>query len=79
MAADYPRNNIGPRDDVPEADRAEQQRDAIPRPDDDAVAPDEAADSAIAGDLEVDPLQADEADQIEQAIVVPDEEDYDRR
>ncbi|QGN32490.1 hypothetical protein [Microlunatus sp. Gsoil 973] len=72
MAAD------DPRDDIPEADRAEQERDAGPGfgvdPDDD-----DQAGSAIDDDLEIDPLNADEADQLEQAIAVPvDDEDYDQ-
>lgn len=64
-----------PRDDIPEADRAEQEREVFPAPDDDA--PDEAPKSGIE-DLDVDPLKADEADQIEQALSVPDEDDYDQ-
>jgi hypothetical protein len=68
MAAD------DPRDDIPEADRAEQERDAGPAFD---VEPDDETNSAIDDDLEIDPLKADEADQLEQAIVVPvDDEDY---
>lgn len=66
-----------PRDDIPEADRAEQQRDVVPPPDDDVIAPDDTADTEI-DDLEVDPLKADEADQIEQARSLPDDDGYDR-
>jgi hypothetical protein len=41
------------------------------------VEPDDETNSAIDDDLEIDPLKADEADQLEQAIVVPvDDEDY---
>lgn len=60
------------RDDIPEADRAEQERDVFPT--DDA---DDAPGSEIE-DLEVDPLKADEADQIEQALSVPVDDDYDQ-
>jgi hypothetical protein len=59
-----------PRDDVPEADRVEQERDVVPDLDDDA--PD-------FPEMEVDPLKADEADQIDQALTVPEDDDYDDR
>ncbi|MBO0813136.1 MAG: hypothetical protein J2P23_13975 [Microlunatus sp.] len=58
-----------PPDDVPEADRAEQLREAVP---------DDTADPELDDDLEIDPLKADEADQLEQAIVVPDDDEDDR-
>jgi hypothetical protein len=72
MAAD------DPRDDIPEADRAEQERDAVTgfqvEPDDEAQTT-----SAIDTDVDIDPLKADEADQLDQAIAVPvDDEDYEQ-
>lgn len=66
-----------PRDDVPEADRAEQQRDVVPTSDEETDA-EQTRQSEIDDDLEFDPLKADEADQIEQAIIVPDDDEYDR-
>jgi hypothetical protein len=62
-----------PGDDVPEADRIEQDRELHPHSGDDAtMVP--GADKII-----VDPLKANEADQLEQATPVPDEDDgYDR-
>lgn len=59
-----------PRDDVPEADRVEQERGIDDEPDEDAPEVPE---------IEVDPLKADEADQIEQALTVPDDDEYDDR
>lgn len=57
-----------PRDDLPEADRAEQQQVAWPD-----VTEDDA-------DLDVDPLKASEADQLDQARDVPhDDGDPDRQ
>jgi hypothetical protein len=62
-----------PGDDVPEAERTEQDRE-LPAysSDDGAVVP--GADKII-----VDPLEANEADQLEQATPVPDDDDgYER-
>lgn len=63
------------RDDVPEADRIEQELEV-------GAAPDESDDDAVvpgADKIIVDPIKADEADQLEQATPVPDEDDgYDR-
>lgn len=58
-----------PPDGVPEADRAEQLREAVPG---------DSADPTLDDDLEIDPLKADEADQLEQAIGVPDDDEDDR-
>ena len=53
------------RDEVPEADAYEQDQDAFPEADDDAVEPDRVSD---------DP-EAPEADAVEQAQAVPDEDE----
>lgn len=61
------RSQDDPRDDVPEADRAEQEREAWSDDlDDDSV---EGVDGGIVE--EVDPLKADEADQLDQLRDVP--------
>lgn len=64
-----------PRDDVPEADRAEQQREVFPDADQDQAAPDEVNEPALPDDLQVDPLKADEADQIDQSLIVPEDDE----
>lgn len=66
-----------PRDDVPDADRAEQERDVFPETDQDNAASDEVTKPALPDDLQVDPLRADEADQIDQSLIVPEDDEYD--
>jgi hypothetical protein len=58
-----------PRDDVPEADRVEQQQDVVP----------DAETDDGGDDIEIDPLQGNEADLLEQRRSVPaQDDDYDR-
>lgn len=58
-----------PRDDVPEADRVEQQQDVLPGSESDGDS----------DEVEIDPLQGNEADLLEQRRSVPvQDDDYDR-